>query len=96
MFIQTISISPHYNVLQGITPHAAVEAMAEGLGRVDGIILDSPMHSLQYALQSSYLISTANYLLDLQGVFTAMGVEFDNPKVDISSAQPISKANIST
>jgi len=39
----------------GVTPHAVVEAHAEGLGRVDGIILDSPFHSFKYAMQSTFL-----------------------------------------
>jgi len=60
----------------GITPHAVVEAHQEGLGRVDGIILDSPFHSFNYFFKSSYFASffdTSNFLKDI-------AVEFDNPK----------------
>ena len=61
----------------GITPHAVVEAHAEGLGRVDGIILDSPFHSFKYAMQSTFLgrlFDTTQFLKDI-------AVEFDNPRV---------------
>ena len=61
----------------GITPHAVVEAMEEGLGRVDGVILDSPFHSFNYFFKSSYFGSffdTSQFLKDI-------AVEFDNPKV---------------
>jgi len=59
----------------GITPHAVVEAHAEGLGRVDGIILDSPFHSFKYAMQSTFLgrlFDTTQFLKDI-------ALEFDNP-----------------
>ena len=61
----------------GVTPHAVVEAHAEGLGRVDGIILDSPFHSFKYAMQSTFLgrlFDTTQFLKDI-------AVEFDNPRV---------------
>ena len=61
----------------GITPHAVVEAHAEGLGRVDGIILDSPFHSFKYAMQSTFLgrlFDTTQFLKDI-------AVEFDSPGV---------------
>ena len=61
----------------GVAPHAVVEAHQEGLGRVDGIILDSPFHSFNYALSSTFIGSffdTSQFLQDV-------AVEFDNPKV---------------
>ena len=61
----------------GVTPHAVVEAHQERLGRVDGIILDSPFHSFNYAMKSTFLGS----LFDTTQFFRDIAVEFNNPQV---------------
>ena len=62
----------------GVAPHAVVEAHQEDLGRVDGIILDSPFHSFNSALQSTFFGS----FFDTKQFLQDIAVEFDNPKVD--------------
>jgi len=74
----------------GIASRAVAECLKEGLGRVDGIILDSPFHSFRGALKLDTVIgSTINYLLDLEGILKSIDVEFDNPKWLQSLAIPV-------
>ena len=61
----------------GVAAHAAAEAMEEGLGRVDGVILDSPFHSSKKAMESSFL----SYFFDLVSFMKSIDLEFDNVKV---------------
>ena len=61
----------------GVAAHAAAEAMEEGLGRVDGVILDSPFHSFKKAMESSFL----SYFFDLVSFMKSIDLEFDNVKV---------------
>ena len=62
----------------GVSGHAAAEAMDEGLGRVDGVIIDSPFHSFKRALESPSFISQ---YFDVQALMEAIDIEFDNVKV---------------
>jgi len=63
----------------GITPHAVAECVQEGIGRVDGIILDSPFHSFRafFDTWTGYIMNT---LLDIEGIMESIDVEFDSPK----------------
>jgi len=61
----------------GVSGHAAAEAMDEGLGRVDGVIIDSPFHSFKRALESASFISQ---YFDVQALMEAIDIEFDNVK----------------
>ena len=63
----------------GVAAHAAAEAMEEGLGRVDGVILDSPFHSFKKAMESSFL----SYFFDLVSFMKSIDLEFDNVKVQL-------------
>ena len=60
----------------GISVHAAVEAMEEGLGRVDGIILDSPFHSFRKAFESLWI----SQFFDILSFMKNIHLEFDNVK----------------
>lgn len=60
----------------GISVHAAVEAMEEGLGRVDGIILDSPFHSFRKAFESFWI----SQFFDILSFMKNIHLEFDNVK----------------
>ena len=54
-----------------------------GLGRVDGLILDSPFHSFKKA----FLQITPTFLLpyiDIEAFVTDIDMEFDNVKVKIN------------
>ena len=62
----------------GVSGHAAAEAMDKGLGRVDGVIIDSPFHSFKRALESASFISQ---YFDVQALMEAIDIEFDNVKV---------------
>ena len=67
----------------GIASHAVAECIQEGVGRVDGIILDSPFHSFRGLLKLETMTGSAiNYVLDLEGTLEGIDVEFDNPKVN--------------
>ena len=73
----------------GIASRAVAECLQEGLYRVDGIILDSPFHSMKEALKLDTMVgSTLNYLLDLEGTFASIDVQFDNPKVCYTCGVP--------
>ena len=63
----------------GIAAHGAVEAMKEGLGRVDGIILDSPFHSFRLAFES--ISSWIPSLFDIPRFLEEIDLNFDNVKV---------------
>ena len=65
----------------GISSHAVAESFKEeGIGRVDGIILDSPFHSFG-ALFETWAGYIMNLLLDVEGTLKSIDVDFDNPKV---------------
>merc|ERR1719342_1057102 len=65
----------------GIASHAAAESHKEGLGKVDGIILDSPFHSFKDGFKlDTTLGSFLNYVLDLEGFLKENDIQFDNPK----------------
>jgi len=64
----------------GISSHAVAESFKEeGIGRVDGIILDSPFHSFG-ALFDTWAGYIMNLLLDVEGTLKSIDVDFDNPK----------------
>jgi pimeloyl-ACP methyl ester carboxylesterase len=51
-----------------IASHAVAECMQEDVGRVDGIILDSPFHSFRGLLKLETMTgSVINYVLDFEG-----------------------------
>ena len=60
----------------GIAARAAAEAIDEGLGRVDGIILDSPFHSFRKALETFWI----SKFFDLHTFLQNIHLEFDNVK----------------
>merc|ERR1712126_81829 len=60
----------------GIAARAAAEAMDESLGRVDGIILDSPFHSFRKALETFWI----SKFFDLHTFLQNIHLEFDNVK----------------
>ena len=65
----------------GITAHSVAESMMEDVGRVDGIILDSPFHSFRALLKlETWIGSTLNYLLDLEGFFQSIDIQFNSPE----------------
>jgi len=64
----------------GVAPRAVAELHKEGLARVDGVILDSPFHSLNEMFESSYMFSAADYLLDFRGIMDSIDVHFETPK----------------
>ena len=66
----------------GVAPHAVAEVHKEGSARVDGVILDSPFHSLNEMFESSYMFSAADYLLDFRGILDSIDVHFETPKVN--------------
>ena len=53
------------------------QLQVEGLGRVDGVILDSPFHSFKRMLQSSVL----SYVFDLETFMRNIDLEFDSVEV---------------
>ena len=53
------------------------QSQAEDLGRVDGVILDSPFHSFKRMLQSSVL----SYVFDLEAFMQSIDLEFDSVEV---------------
>ena len=66
----------------GVAPHAVAELSKEGSARVDGVILDSPFHSLNEMFESSYMFSALDYLLDIRGVLDSIDVHFETPKAN--------------
>jgi len=63
----------------GIAAHAAALSHQQGLGRVDGLILDSPFHSFKKAFRQI----TPTFLLpyiDIEAFVTDIDMEFDNVK----------------
>jgi len=63
----------------GIASHASAICQAEG-HRVDGIILDSPFHSMRFALTSTVFGRTLNYIFDLEKFMEDIHLVFDTPK----------------
>ena len=48
---------------------------------MDGIILDSPFHSMKYALTSTTLGRALNYVFNLEQFMEDIHLVFDTPKV---------------
>ena len=81
----------------GIASHATAICQAEGhrvdmkwskwliifYQKVDGIILDSPFHSMRFALTSSAFGRTLNYIFDLEQFMENIHLVFDTPKVKL-------------
>ena len=55
--------------------------------QVDGIILDSPFHSMKYALTSTTLGRALNYVFNLEQFMEDIHLVFDTPKVQQSRSQ---------
>ena len=69
----------------GVGARAVAECTRDKSVRVDGLILDSPMHSIKYALKSSpnfYYYSS--FIFDWQKFMEVAGLEFNTPKVKFS------------
>jgi len=65
----------------GIAPRAAVECSSDPDGRVDGIIMDSPFHSLRDMLVNMpYVSKVISSVMDIDKLLEAMKAWFDNPK----------------
>jgi len=62
-----------------IASHATAVCQAEGT-RVDGILLDSPFHSMRYALTNSAFGRGLNYVFNLEQFMEDIHVVFDTPK----------------
>ena len=55
--------------------------------QVDGIILDSPFHSMKYALTSTTVGRALNYVFNLEQFMEDIHLVFDTPKVQQSRSQ---------
>lgn len=76
----------------GISAHAAALCMRDPdmMGRVDGIILDSPFHSLGALLHSGKIASVIDYIFDLEDLFrVGADIWFDTPGWLSSLAIPV-------
>ena len=72
----------------GIASHATAVCQAEGT-RVDGILLDSPFHSMRYALTNSAFGRGLNYVFNLEQFMEDIHVVFDTPKVIVVDFQTL-------
>ena len=67
--------------------------------QVDGIILDSPFHSMKYALTSTTVGRALNYVFNLEQFMEDIHLVFDTPKVKQRISRPsknISSSRCST
>ena len=62
----------------GVAAHAAAEANEDNIGRVDGVILDSPFHSFNRAFQS---LNRWMHYLDTDSFLRNIDMAFDNVHV---------------
>ena len=66
----------------GVGSRAVVECTKDKTARVDGVILDSPMHSVMYALkQSPNFHYYSSLVFDWQRFVEVAGLEFNVAKV---------------
>jgi len=64
----------------GIASRAAAECNRDNIARVDGVILDSPFHSIMHFFDSSPYMSYLTYIMDLDYFFQVNHLEFNSPK----------------
>ena len=66
----------------GVGSRAVVECTRDKTARVDGVILDSPMHSVMYALkQNPNFLYYSSFIFDWQKFVEVAGIEFNVAKV---------------
>ena len=80
----------------GVGSRAVVECTRDKTARVDGVILDSPMHSVMYALkQNPNFLHYSSFIFDWQKFVEVAGIEFNVAKVgDIDYFNSIIQENI--
>ena len=70
----------------GVGSRAVAEVTKDKSIRVDGVILDSPMHSVMYALkQTPNFLYYSSFIFDWQKFLEVAGIEFNVAKVSYSS-----------
>ena len=70
----------------GVGSRAVAELTNDKSVRVDGVILDSPMHSVMYALkQTPNFLYYSSFIFDWQKFLEVAGIEFNVAKVRNSS-----------
>ena len=68
----------------GVGSRAVVECTRDKIARVDGVILDSPMHSVMYALsRSPNFHYYSSFVFDWQRFVEVAGIEFNVAKVSV-------------
>ena len=68
----------------GVGSRAVVECTKDKTARVDGVILDSPMHSVMYALkQNPNFLYYSSLIFDWQRFVEVAGIEFNVAKVGV-------------
>ena len=72
----------------GVGSRAVAEVTNDKSIRVDGVILDSPMHSVMYALkQTPNFLYYSSFIFDWQKFLEVAGMEFNVAKVSYSLYQ---------
>ena len=70
----------------GVGSRAVAEVTKDKSIRVDGVILDSPMHSFMYALkQAPNFFYYSSFIFDWQKFLEVAGMEFNVAKVSYST-----------
>ena len=70
----------------GVGSRAVAEVTKDKSIRVDGVILDSPMHSFMYALkQAPNFFYYSSFIFDWQKFLEVAGIEFNVAKVSYST-----------
>ena len=68
----------------GVGSRAVVECTKDKTARVDGVILDSPMYSVMYALkQNPNFLYYSSFVFDWQRFVEVAGIEFNVAKVGV-------------